>query len=291
LKAGVVDIGTNSMRLLITDGEREQHRWVEVTGLGRGVDVTGVLADDAMARSIRVFETFGRLMDDAGVGRRAAFATSASRDASNRVSFFDEAEMALGIRPELIDGDREGRLAYAGAISGMRGLTRPMVSDIGGGSTEFVTENEVISIDIGTVRLGDRVRIDRPATTSQVLAAQQMVNEMFVGAIEAKPLEIVGVAGTWTTLAAVVHPDDSEKGTDQGLVIRQDDAHNVLELLAAMTLEETAEVPGLDPARAEVILPGAIIALSVMKAFDAGVVFISERDTLDAMAAELLAIP
>jgi len=105
MNVGVVDIGTNSMRLLITDGSNEVGRWVEVTGLGRGVDRTGVLADKAIKDTLEVFARFEALMTDHRVVRRSAIATSASRDAANRESFFDRAEGVLGVRPELISGE------------------------------------------------------------------------------------------------------------------------------------------------------------------------------------------
>ncbi len=145
------------MRLLITSGSEESGRWVRVTGLGEGVDETGVLSPQAVARTVVELEVFGRLMDSHHVQRRLAIATSASRDASNRESFFDQAESALGVRPTLISGDDEARLAFLGSTAEMSSLDGVVVSDIGGGSTEFVSSDRGVSIDIGSVRLTDRL--------------------------------------------------------------------------------------------------------------------------------------
>ncbi|MFZ0014142.1 MAG: exopolyphosphatase, partial [Acidimicrobiia bacterium] len=129
MRVGVVDIGTNSMRLLVRDEDRDLGRWVEVTSLGKGVDATGRLSAGAIERTIAVFDRFGRTMDELGVDRRRAVATSATRDATNRDVFLDRAERSLGVRPDVIGGDAEGRLAYAGATSDLDPGVDYMISD------------------------------------------------------------------------------------------------------------------------------------------------------------------
>jgi exopolyphosphatase / guanosine-5'-triphosphate,3'-diphosphate pyrophosphatase len=284
----VVDIGTNSMRLLVTDGQQEVGRWVEVTGLGRGVDATGELRTEAVNETIAVFSRFAEIMELHDVGRRAAIATSATRDASNRDEFMERATLVLGVRPEVITGSREGRLAYAGATAGLDG-GRCVVSDIGGGSSEFVTPDQSISIDIGSVRLTDRVLIDRPPTGSQLEVAQAHVRELF-SAVEMEG-DLIGVAGTWTSLGAI----DLDLGAyDRSRVhhhrLTRDRLNALVEKLSRMTVEETAAIPSLDPARAPVILAGAVVASGVVDAVGTETVLISEHDTLDGLAAELLAV-
>ena len=168
VKVGVVDIGTNTMRLLVTDGEHEDGRWVEVTGLGVGVDESGALSDEAITRTISVFDRYGAIMADSAVDKRLAIATSASRDAANREEFFDRAEQALGVRPHLISGSQEARYAYSGAIQNIGGTSDIVVTDIGGGSTEFVTAGTARSVDIGSVRLTDRHFLSRPPDSGQL---------------------------------------------------------------------------------------------------------------------------
>lgn len=288
---GVVDIGTNSMRLLITDGEQEDGRWVEVTGLGQGVDGSGRLADDAMARSIEALAGFGALMDRAGVSRRTAIATSATRDASNREVFLDAAAEALGVRPDLISGGEEARLAFAGAAGGVDAQQPVLVSDIGGGSTEFVGAETAISIDIGSVRLTERRLPARPADRSQIAAARSHVLDLFER-VETKPVGThMGVAGTWTSLSAIGQRLPGYDGAlVHGHVMTLDDIEGVIEMLGAMSVEETALIPSLDPRRAPVILAGSVVAACVMEAVGVETTTISERDTLDGLASELLAL-
>jgi exopolyphosphatase / guanosine-5'-triphosphate,3'-diphosphate pyrophosphatase len=290
LNVGVVDIGTNSMRLLITSGETEVGRWVEVTSLGRGVDRTGFLSEDATKETLEVLTRFGRLMERHGVERRKAIATSASRDAANREAFFDRSALALGVRPTLITGAEEARYAFAGAASNMADAP-VVVSDIGGGSTEFVTREWSVSIDIGSVRLTDRILVDRPATIRQLESAANHVRDMFAATSVPITATAVGIAGTWTSLAAIsADLPGYEHGCVHGEVMDVADLDRLVGALGAMTVEETASIPSLDPKRAPVILSGAVIAREVLGHLGMDEIKISERDTLDGVAAELLAV-
>jgi exopolyphosphatase/guanosine-5'-triphosphate,3'-diphosphate pyrophosphatase len=288
MRVGVVDIGTNSMRLLVTDGHEELGRWVEVTGLGRGVDATGELASDAVARTVDVFTRFGEIMDLHGAERRAAIATSATRDAANREEFLERATAELGVRPEVITGSREGRLAYSGATDGLDGGPF-VVSDIGGGSSEFVTGDQSVSVDLGSVRLTDRILSDRPPRGSQMEDAQAHVGDLF-STIEMRG-DLIGVAGTWTSLGAIdLGLDVYDRFRVHHHRMSRDGLAVLIQSLATMTVEETGAIPSLDPARAPVILAGAVVAAGVMDAVATDTVLISEHDTLDGLAAELLAV-
>lgn len=291
LMVGVVDIGTNSMRLLITDGESEMGRWVEVTGLGRGLDSSGSLSEGAMITTIQVLDRYGLAMDEHGVEKRLAIATSASRDATNREAFFDRAEMALGVRPTLISGETEGRYAFAGATSDLE-LDRPIVvTDIGGGSTELVSAGAVQSIDVGTVRLGDRALPQRPPSQSELERVWSILEDEFAGVRVGVAGSHVGVAGTWTSLAAMaLGLDTYDREAVHGSRLSIDSLSDLIARLATMTLEETRRIPGLDPKRASVILPGAIIARAVMERLGVAETIVSERDTLDGAAMELIGI-
>jgi exopolyphosphatase/guanosine-5'-triphosphate,3'-diphosphate pyrophosphatase len=285
VKVAAVDIGTNSMRLLVVhrigDGLAELGRFERVTGLGRGVDATGELSEEAMDRTLLALSEFGGRMREIGVERRRAVATSASRDARNREVFFDRAELALGVRPEMISGDEEAALAFAGATSQTGEAAPHLVVDIGGGSTEFVTVDGGRSFDIGSVRLTDRVLTDRPASPDQVAAARASVAEMF---LPVTPFagSVIGVAGTWTSLARIHHG-----GTDL-VHLSLADITGLVERLAGLTEEQTAALPGLDPARAPVILSGAVIAEGAATATGAERVVVSEHDLLDGVVAALL---
>jgi exopolyphosphatase/guanosine-5'-triphosphate,3'-diphosphate pyrophosphatase len=291
VKVGVVDIGTNSMRLLITDAGTEIGRWVVVTGLGRGVDTTGTLSPEGIEESMVALAHFGEIMEREGVERRMAIATSAARDASNRESFFDLAQTALSIRPTLVSGEVEARLAYAGATAGVD-LPRPVVvSDIGGGSTEFVTRDGAESIDIGSVRLTERAIPHRPPPASEMEEARSLIADLF-GEVRLETGTLIGVAGTWTSLAAIAQglAEYSRDKVHEHRMTRSDLA-SLIDSLAGKTEAETAAIPSLDPKRAPVILAGALIAEGVMEVLGTEEVLVSEHDTLDGVALELLALP
>lgn len=278
-KVAAVDIGTNSMRLLmvqkIGEGTVELGRWERVTGLGTGVHESGRLSEEAMDRTLLTLAEFGARMNKAEVEKRRAVATSAARDSENRDQFFDRAELALGVRPELISGEEEARLAFSGATAGRAEAV--LVIDIGGGSTEFVTGDHGKSYDIGSVRLTDLALADRPASEEKVTATRAMVSQTFLDVVPFMGL-ILGVAGTWTSLGAI---EDSDV-----LTVPQVTAW--IDRLAGMTFEETAGIPGLDPARARVILAGAVVAEGAMIAAGGGPVEISRHDLLDGIVADLL---
>lgn len=291
MNVGVVDIGTNSMRLLITDGVDEAGRWVEVTGLGRGVDRTGFLSPEGIEDSLAALTRFGREMDDAAVERRLAIATSAARDASDREAFFDLAQSALGVRPTLITGEVEARLAFAGATAGSDIEPPVVVSDIGGGSTEFVTADTGVSIDIGSVRLTERSIPSRPAPAAELVAARDLVASLFE-TVDVEARTLIGVAGTWTSLAAIAMdlPEYSRDLVD-GYRMQKETLTAVIESLSGKSVEETAAIPSLDPKRAPVILAGSLVAEGVMDVLGAESVLVSEHDSLDGAAMELLALP
>jgi exopolyphosphatase/guanosine-5'-triphosphate,3'-diphosphate pyrophosphatase len=291
VNVGVVDIGTNSVRLLITDGVDEAGRWVEVTGLGRGVDRTGFLSPEGIEDSLAALARFGREMDDASVERRLAIATSAARDASDREAFFDLAESALGVRPTLITGEIEARLAFAGATAASDHEPPVVVSDIGGGSTEFVTADTAVSIDIGSVRLTERSIPSRPAPAAELDAARDLVARLFEP-VDLEAMTLIGVAGTWTSLAAIALelPEYSRDLVD-GYRMQRETLTAVIESLSGKSVEETAAIASLDPKRAPVILAGSLVAEGVMDVLGAERVLVSEHDSLDGAAMELLALP
>ncbi|MGF1616267.1 MAG: exopolyphosphatase [Acidimicrobiia bacterium] len=289
MNVGVVDIGTNSMRLLITSRHVEAGRWVEVTGLGAGVDRTGRLSESSIAATLEVFARFGLLMEKYGVNRRKAIATSASRDAENRHEFFKRAQVVLGVMPTLISGEKEAQYAFEGATSGLDDRSEVMVSDIGGGSSEFVSIESSASVDIGSVRLTERILTDRPASREQLDSAAAHVRELFA-VVARNSVRSIGIAGTWTSLAAIaLELPRYESDRVHGFKMGAPDLDRLVAMLARMTPEETASIPALDPKRAPVILSGAVIAREVLRHLDMDEITVSERDTLDGVAAELLA--
>lgn len=275
------------MRLLVVeqvaDGLVELGRFERVTGLGEGVDATGSLSEDAMDRTLLALAEFGGRMKKLGVEHRRAVATSAARDAANRDQFFNRAEVVLEIRPELIVGEDEAGLSFVGATTGLQLPGPYLVIDIGGGSTEFVTAEGGRSFEIGSVRLTERVLADRPAPQEQMARARGQVAETF---LPVSPFTgtVIGVAGTWTSLAAIQHP---EKDVHL-MTLATTEVTMLANKLGGLSVQATAALPGLDPARAPVILAGAVIAEGGLSAAGASKVTISEHDLLDGVIAELV---
>jgi exopolyphosphatase/guanosine-5'-triphosphate,3'-diphosphate pyrophosphatase len=287
VRRAAVDIGTNSTRLLIVDGQgTDLDRREHVTGLGRGVDRSGLLGPEPITRTLDVLDGYRRIIADHGVEVVRAVATSAVRDASNREEFLDAAAAALGERPECIDGLEEARLAFRGATAELGGEAgRLQVIDIGGGSTEFVTADGEISVDIGSVRLTERVLGSQPATFDQLVEASNLVEDLLaVVPVPEEPFRLIGVAGTWVSLAGI------ERGTRHRLhhtSLSRIQLDHLVARLAASTHAQLASTPGLDPSRAPVILGGALVARQSLRHLRVGEVLVSEHDLLDGVVAGL----
>jgi exopolyphosphatase/guanosine-5'-triphosphate,3'-diphosphate pyrophosphatase len=297
----VVDIGTNCTRLLVRDGGRDLERRSTITRLGRGVDASRELAPGPIDATLAVLGEFRSAMDAAGVGAVRAVATSAVRDASNGASFLDRAGDVLGVRPELLSGAEEGRLAFAGATLGLaeEGRAAPyLVVDIGGGSTEFVVGTDepdgLLSLDVGAVRLTEsHLHTDPPAPEelSNALAVIEAYLEDLVREVPAvlDARTVIGVAGTVTTVAAVelgLEPYDRDRV--HHLWLTRDAAEDVFRTLATERLADRVHNPGLHRDRADVIVGGCCVLVAVLRRFGLDGILVSETDLLDGAAATLL---
>ncbi len=289
MTVGAVDIGTNSMRLLIIDGGVEIAREVEVTGLGFGVDATGHFVEERVQATLAVLHRYGEMMDRHKADLRRAVATSATRDAAEGPEFIERAAAALGVRPQIITGPEEAALSFSGATSGRGGPA--LVIDIGGGSTEFVYgENGRVryatSIDMGSVRLTERSLPSRPARSHEVKAAREAVAEAFAGVeVPASAPSALGVAGTFTSLAAIALDLPAyDRDRVDGTTLTIDQIRGMIARLAPMTIEETETIPSLDPKRAPVLLAGAIVAEGSLASLGITEITVSEHDLLDGLA-------
>ena len=295
-----VDCGTNSTRLLVSDGgTRTIERLMRITRLGEGVDASGALASEAVNRTLDVLREFRHVMSTNGVEHVRMTATSAARDAANREDFFKGADEIVGVRPELLSGEEEARLSFLGATSQLDPADGPfLVVDIGGGSTEFAvgtTEPEsVLSIDIGCVRLTEKfIHRDPPAAEelSQVVSVtrdylEDVAREM-PAAVEATRL--VGLAGTVSTVAAV-EQGLAEYDTERihHFVLTHDAAEDVFRTLATENRVTRIHNPGLEEARADVIVAGTAILVAIMRFFEFDECLVSEADILDGLVLSLL---
>ena len=293
-----VDIGTNSVRLLVTDSVgRELVRHMRITRLGQGVDVSGRLHPDAIARTVEVLDSYREELARHGVQRVRATATSAARDAANSQEFFDAAERALGHRPELLAGEEEALLSFRGATAGLSPLARGpyLVIDIGGGSTEFVLGEErpeqLVSVNMGCVRMAERHLHDDPPSAPQIEACFADVRSLLVevkSAVDvARARTVVGLAGTITTLAALERgltaydPAQTHHATLARRAVEQ--------LFARLAREDVAGRRKLmfEPKRADVIVGGAAVLLECMRSLEIEQLLVSETDILDGLAASL----
>ena len=291
MRAAAVDIGTNTARLLVADvGEGrvvDLERRAEVVALGEGVDRSGRLSEAAVGRAVVLLAEYAAVVSRYQVGAIRVVATSATRDAANATSFLDAAEQVLGRRPEVIDGGEEAALSFRGALSAFPGPGPTLVIDPGGGSTEFVIGGHepvaVNSIDIGSVRLTERLLPERPATAERVGVATAAVASMFAEVtIPIPPARAIGVAGTFTSLAAVsLGLAVYDRTLVHGAILTLEDLDGLVSLLSGLTVEETAALPSLQPGRAPVLLGGAVVAREAVRRSGLGWVTVSESDLLD----------
>jgi exopolyphosphatase/guanosine-5'-triphosphate,3'-diphosphate pyrophosphatase len=295
-----VDCGTNSTRLLVSDGGRHTvERLMRITRLGQGVDAAGALAPEAVGRTLDVLREFRQVMDRRNVARVRMTATSAARDAANRDEFFDAATDVIGVRPQLLTGEEEARLSFLGATAELDPADGPfLVVDIGGGSTEFAVGTKepdgVLSIDIGCVRLTEKFLLHDPPTPeelSQVISVTrdylEDVARELPTALEAKGF--IGLAGTVSTIAAVEQglPEyDTER--IHHFVLTHDAAEDVFRTLATERRDDRIHNPGLEEARADVIVGGTAILVAIMRYFGFDQCLVSEADILDGLVLSLV---
>ena len=295
MSVAAIDIGSNSVRLLILDDNGAQlFRESTITALGRGVDATGRFRHDTVAATLDVMRSYTTTMAMHGVERTRAVATSASRDAANGSELMNTIGASLGTTPEIISGADEAELAFSGATARSSGEPPFLVIDIGGGSTEFVygiTEPLYsTSIDIGSVRLTDRRLPDRPPTAMQLSDASAHVDAEFSTVeLPGTPRTVIGAAGTFTSIAAIsLGFDRYDRDAVHGTVLSRADTKELIGELSALTVEETAAIPSLDPKRAPVILAGAVIVDRAAVVARTDIIVVSEYGLLNAVATLLL---
>ncbi len=308
MTVGAVDCGTNSIRLLIAepgqDGRlRDVHREMRIVRLGQGVDATGEFAPEALARTESALSDYVELMRSHGVRKVRMVATSAARDAGNRDEFFAMTARLLGsVSPgavaEVITGTEEAELSFRGAVGELDPGAAPfVVVDLGGGSTELVLGAAEVSAsystDIGCVRIKERCLHTDPPTAAEIGAARAVVRERLAEALAVVPVEgahtWVGVAGTFTTLAALAHrlPVYDPAAIHLSRTAFSDLLPVCAELIA-MTGEQRLALGPMHEGRADVIPGGAIIVeeLARVLAERAGLseLVVSEHDILDGIA-------
>jgi len=288
-----IDCGTNSTRLLVGDGTEQFERLMRITRLGQGVDRTRRLAPEAVQRTVDVLREYREVMDRFGVESVRMTATSAARDAENRDEFFDAAEAVVGTRAELLSGDEEGRLSFLGAVSELDPVDGPfLVVDIGGGSTEFVVGGvepaAVTTADIGCVRITERFLDSDPPEPEELANAIGVVRDILEDVARTVPVtsarRLVGLAGTVTTMAAVeMGLPEYDRDRIHHFLLTHAAAEDVFRTLATEPRAARIHNPGLEEARADVIVGGAIVLVTIMRTWAFDECLVSEADILDGL--------
>ncbi len=301
-RVAAVDCGTNSIRLLIADVDPDQgtlsdvDRRMEIVRLGQGVDTTGWLAPEALDRTLKALRGYAELIESHGAAAVRMVATSATRDAANAGEFTRRVTEVLGTGPEVLTGDEEARLSFLGATAEL-GVSVPapyLVTDIGGGSTEFVLGQDgqvaaALSVNIGCVRMTERHLRDDPPSPAQIDAATADIDQAIAQAAavvdSSRARTLVGLAGSVTTVAGIaldLPGYDPERLHHSRLTAAQ--VHEVTTRLLAQTRAERARIPVMHPGRIDVIGGGALILDRIMIRLGLAEVLVSEHDILDGIA-------
>ena len=295
-RVGVVDLGTNSTRLLVADVEdssvSELNRHLEITRLGEGVDERGQLLPQAIARVRNVLVDYRRTIEELGAERTLAFATSAVRDAENGEAFLGEVEWSYGFATRLLSGHEEALLTFRGVAAGRELTDATLVVDVGGGSTELVLGGPDgvsfhESFDLGCVRLSERFPSDPEGAAVYVRAA---LDKGLPGPLEASTA--IGVAGTVTQLATLdLGLEREEPDRVHGHRLSAETIAGQVEQLAAMPVEVIRRLRGMHPERAPVIVAGAVVVREVLSHFGLAELEVSERDIMHGAALAAAAMP
>jgi len=306
-RVAAIDCGTNSLRLLVADVDTvagtlvDLHRQMEIVRLGEGVDRTGRLGDDALARTFAVCDRYAEILRDLGAQQVRFVATSASRDAENRDDFVSGVLERIGVEPEVVTGDEEARLSFTGATRGLTGAEAPyLVVDIGGGSTEFVlgTTEPVAarSVDVGCVRLTERHFTSDPPSRDQIDALVADADAAISRAAEVVPLAeartLVGLAGSVTTLTAVaLGQTEYDASAIHGARISAATVAEWSDRLLAMTHDERSRIPVIHPGRVDVLNAGVLVLRRILDRTGLPEVLVSEHDILDGIAWSIAQAP
>ena len=302
MRVAAIDCGTNSVRLLVADVDRvarrlsDVDRRLEIVRLGQGVDATGRLAAEPLARTLRALRSYQKIITEASASAVRMVATSATRDAANAGEFVAGVRDILGIEPEVLSGEDEARLSFTGATEELAGeVAAPyLVTDIGGGSTEFVlggpgAVTAAASVNIGCVRMTERHLRHDPPSGSEIAAALTDIDAALDVAAGRIPVgaarTLVGLAGSVTTVAALVLGLDSyqaEKIHHARVSVAA--VRAVTASLLAQTRAERRRLAVMHPGRADVIGGGALVLTRIMERFGFDEVLVSEHDILDGLA-------
>jgi exopolyphosphatase/guanosine-5'-triphosphate,3'-diphosphate pyrophosphatase len=286
MPTAVIDIGTNTLLLLIVDDAmRPLVDLCRFGRLGKGLDATGRLADEAIANSLEICREYRRVMDDHGIARPTVIATQAAREAQNAADFVGPAEQILQATIQVIAGRREAELAATAVARTFPELAaaRYLVVDVGGGSTELITVDAgrvvaEVSVPIGAVRLTERHLKHDPPNPAEIGALTADIDRHLAALPLPHAVPVVGTAGTATTLAAVtLGLERYDAAAVTGLRISPEAVAVLLARLLAATVAERKAIAGIEPQRADVIAAGAAIIGRILEQVHAPVLITCDR--------------
>jgi exopolyphosphatase/guanosine-5'-triphosphate,3'-diphosphate pyrophosphatase len=291
MRLATLDVGTNTVLMLVAerDPAGAVHAiadFARITRLGRGVDSSGRLDPDAAAQTLATILEFVQKARELGAEKIVGVATAALRDVSDRAEFIAQVKARAGVDLEIITGETEAQLSYLAVTRGLQldPAAKLLIADIGGGSTELIRvepgrELDVASLQIGSVRLTERFVHHDPPTAHEAMDLRLAVNEALQALEwEFSPDQMVGIAGTVTTVCAIVLGLAAyDPKVVHGHRLSQGDVIATIAKLGALPLEERKKLPGLEPGRADVIFAGAAILERIMCHFNMNELVVSDQ--------------
>lgn len=299
-RKAIIDIGSNSIKFFV--GELAADKTIktvedanDIARLGEGLDKTGAISPEAMQRNVEAVTKFAARAKELGAEEIVSVGTMALRKASNSADFVAAVKKACGVEVKIIPGEEEARLSYLAVLSGLTLQGGDLVIfDTGGGSTEFIfgkgtNLEKRFSVNLGAVRITENYLTSDPVTKEQVDAAIAQINKEFEEAgVNGKPMQLVGMGGTVTSMGAVKHKMVKyDPAIIQGSDLTVKDIDEQIAEYSKRTIEQRKELPGLQPKRADVILAGACILKVITSRLGVDKLTISDRGLRHGLAFDL----
>lgn len=297
MKIGAIDIGTNSMRLLVAeyiDGKLyNREKFVNTTRIGQGVDSEGYISEEAIERNIKALKEFSDIANEKGCEYIYCIGTSALRDSKNGNEFIDLAKAETNVDVDIISGEEESNLGFIGVLQGLDDTNNILVLDIGGGSTEFILGDEsgikyAKSENVGALRMTEKFLSKDPICENEFEDMSNFIEETISDTInilkEKNIRQIVGIGGTITSVSAINQELETyfmEK--IHGSKVNEKELDNILQNLKKMTLNDKKNIKGLQPKRADIITAGVRILNIIMKKLEKENIIVSEYDNLEGL--------
>ena len=297
MKIGAIDIGTNSMRLLVAeyiDGKLyNREKFVNTTRIGQGVDSEGYISEEAIERNIKALKEFSDIANEKGCEYIYCIGTSALRDSKNGNEFIDLAKAETNVDVDIISGEEESNLGFIGVLQGLDDTNNILVLDIGGGSTEFILGDEfgikyAKSENVGALRMTEKFLEADPICEDEFEDMSNFIEETISDTInilkEKNIRQIVGIGGTITSVSAINQELETYSMEKiHGSKVNEKELDNILQNLKKMTLNDKKNIKGLQPKRADIITAGVRILNIIMKKLEKENIIVSEYDNLEGL--------